>query len=654
MMIYLVKKALRAINGGQGGYPEAASRQYAQGLAARAYREQWKATPVAETVEAFTPIVLAMMRRSGMFKAKRSKDCDRIATTHDVAVWNKAAIAMLTIFMRRLPKKIGIDATVIEVEAWSLADNPYRLIEDLALALGRRSGDIMRVMPGWCQTVYTRLDKLRDVEAEELPKRDAFPRHWKQKPAELIDLIFRGTPFVELLSTPMPITIPDKALHCQAHGMAGVGAGKTTVNSAIILSNLGRKGMFVVDSKGGLADDLVKYSGRPDLIVKIDMTDAAMRPLFDVAQPPPGVSADRAAATIAFILSGMGIHFTDLQFPTFEMVTRIASKHQCPTASTLLSVMDNADYAAFLAEQADADTRNWFQTQYHRDETQLQLSQIARKLWGLKTSSLKKELLCGGRNTLRLAELLNQRKLVIFTMDKDKVGGDVSLITRLGLAAVNGAMWSRPPTPPDSDPDWLIVVDEYGDTKGDTSDGVIFDIVTQGRQRRVCLLITHQQIDGQLTKRVEGALLGNAAVKFACNVDNTDASKLAGVMNCKAGDLQGIACGDDGYGRFVFYIQGYIRNGALARVPFGHLQRRPGLNRSEFKSTVDGFRTYWAEVNAPSKEQAKEEGVPKEAQAEILARGSGGGLGENVIEIERGAPACVASWRRRKEHMTHE
>lgn len=629
MLIWALQKGYEAIMGQMGGYPEAVDRNYACGLAARAYREQWRTDPPNETVEALAPLVLLLMKRSGMFRKSRSKACREIAAAHRVDVWNKAAVAILKTFIKRLPNDVGVDATVMKVEAWSLANDRYALIEDLAVLLGRKSGDVMRVMPGWCEAVFQRLEKTRDVEIALLPSRDAFPRRWGKKPADLIGELFRGTPFADLMSVKLPMTIPDHALHCQMHGIAGVGRGKTTINSAVIMSYLGKKGLLVIDSKGGLADNLIRHSGRPDLIVGIEMTSPAMRPLFNAAQAPVGIKGDRVASTIAFILSGLGVDLTSQQMPTFQMVTRITAQHEAPTVDTMHKVMSDPDIAALLVENADKDTKTWFRTEFGKDETQRQLSEIARKLWTLKSAGFKRDLLCGPRNTLDLPSLLNDRKLVIVSIDKDKISAeDVSLAMRVILANANGAMWSRPPTPPKSMPDWLFVIDEYGDVRGEKSQGLIADIVTQGRQRRVSVLITHQQIDGQLGDTVESALLGNAAVKFGCSINKKDSEKLAGLMNCSAGDLQSTPSDPTRtFGQFIFSIQNYISDGAIVSVPFGHLESRPALTAARYREVMAGFKRFWTEINAQLP-------VVEPEIVEPSQQTTGGG---NAVDISRAA-----------------
>lgn len=621
-----------------GGYHHQVDLNFARGIVERAYREERGFKPRLETIDAFVPISIAMMKKSGLFKKKKSKAAYDIAKKHHISVFNNAQVKILRQFMRHLPADLGKDATIIMIEAWSVADSAHDFIRDMATVLGSCKGDVMRVMPGWCETVLKRLQKVKGFEADDMPESHAFPSDWKSRnPAELISTIFRGTPFGDLINMRVPITISSKAFCCMAHGIAEIGSGKTTFTSAVILASMGRQGVLVFDSKGGLADDLVRNSGRPDLIVKINMTDPFMRPLFNVVQAPPGTIADRAAHSIAFVLAGMGIHITDLQMPTFEMIMRIVAMHDQPTVQVLLDVIDNEERARFLVENADSDTKRWFTSQYGTEETKTALRQVSRKLWSLKSAPMRAELLGSTRNTLKLAELLDARKTVIFTMDKDKVGGDVALMMRLGLAAMNGALWSRPPTPPASSPDWRIFIDEYGDVEGETSDQIICDAITQGRQRRVGIWLTHQQIQGQLSQKVEGVLLANAAIRFARNPFEKDATKLASGMNCKPQQLQGIEEHPD-EGRFMLFIRGYIKHAAMAFVPFGHLQKRKGLSPKANNIVMNGFRKYWAECNAE----------PEPKQRIVTADDAENG--DNALLVDDPTKGRVVRWRPGKDN----
>ena len=647
MLLYLARIGICKLLGHTGGYRDEVTRGYALGLIERAHKilRRTDMPPPNETFEAYDNLAVSIMRDSGMFRRKRSPAAEKIALDLPVSKWNDQAVNVLKTIMRRLPKDLGVNGLVVETEAYAVADNQYRLIEDMAILFANRNSDLAKAFPGWCNRICNTLIKVPGVLAEDLPNRSAFPRKWKQSPDELIDLIFRGTPVGEWLRMPVPITIPDKAYHCQAWGMAGVGSGKSTFTQALVIGNLGRKGMLVIDSKRGLGEDVIKHCCRPDLVTHINMTDARSRPLFNIAMPPKGMPADRAAKAIAFVLEGVGIRLTDLQMPAFEMIVRLASESGKLTVDALLKVLDDPAIAAFCAETAPDDVKRWFKTQYKTDEIQTALKQISRKLWGLASSEIKRQLFCGDRNTLDLKDLLDRKRLVIVTIDKNEIGGEAALAIRVILSALGAAMWARPPTPPKSMPDWLCFIDEFGDVDAHQGAGVVFDIITQGRQRRVGLCITHQQSKGQLPKDIHGALLGSAAIKYACNVDDTDANALSGVMNCPKGDLQAIPR-DEQFGRFMLFVQSYIERAALVRIPYGFLQRRPGLSKQLLVQTYAEFRAYWARINAPP------EGEGGEEPMQNFASGGNGHVGPDNrpdIDLKEEKPGDVVPYKEMKD-----
>lgn len=569
--------------------------KHARALVARAYKRQRQGrSPSKETVDAIAPYAAFLMEESGLFRHVPEGPAAEIARRYSYNEWIRGAVHLLCIVIKHMPSDVGVNHMGVEVQGWALAHSPNDLILEVACALLDDDGPAAPVMRGWADSIYEQASTIKGANLARIPNKDAFPKFKDKPPADLMEMLFRYTPLQQFLSIWVPITFPDAAVRCHAHGMGTTGSGKTTLNEAIILSYLGKKGMVCFDTKGGMAERLIRHSGRPQDIVHINATDPDKRPMFNLAQPPLGAERDRVAAMMAFTLAGMGVGFTDLQQGTFEMLTKIVLAIPNAALEDFIKVIEDEDYAARHVPSCSSDVKAWFANQYGTPPIQSARQQIARKLWVLNGSEALSGLFNGERNTLDFLPLLNARKLVIITLDKNRLREHVNIVARSFIAPINAAMWRRK-LPIGDAPDWVIFLDEFRDIVGTYDDRLVEEIADQGREYCVCLHVTHQRIE-QMSKAIQSAVITNSAIKFYCNIMPKDASSLASLMGCQAGDMLDLPVGQHGYGYFCMAVDNYVRP-SRCRIRFGYIQQRPRLSDADFERVNQAHRAFWQKAN---------------------------------------------------------
>lgn len=572
--------------------PEVLAR-IAQELVIRGYGNVYKRQPALETANAYLPAARFLIDRSGLFVDTPTGQAAEIAEkfSYDDGKWTTAATMLLEIIMRHLPENLGVNGTAIEVHAWALAKYPKTLIKEIAAFAATEGGLATGVMQSWQDAVILRLYDQKGVESHRLPSLDAFPSWPDTSPDDLMDALFRSSPFKDLLNLWVPITIPDKATRTHAHGMGPTGCGKTTFNEAKIITELGDKGMVLFDTKGGMAKRIIRHGGRPQDILEIDFSDPNQRPMFNLAQPPIGSDPEHVADMMGFILAGLGVDFTALQKGTFEMLTKVVVGIPTATLETFIQVIESKEFARRHVADSSEDVKAWFATQYNTPPIQAARTQIARKLWNIIGSPAMNSLFNGDCNTLDFKGLLDAKKLVIITISKQKFKNYTNIISRACIAAIDAAMWRR--QLPIEGPDWVLFFDELRDVIGSYDDSLIEELADQGREYHVCLHFTHQRLE-QMSKDVKSAIINNASVNFYANIDPVDASYLAKRMGCSPSDILNIEADD--YLYFCLAIKGYAKAGRC-RIKAGYIQSLPALSDADMQRQREAHRAYWQRVN---------------------------------------------------------
>jgi|GEM_PF-6071438 len=598
-----------SLNDGEWPYKKADLEEIKTRLAFVAYKAAWKRPPKAETHQALLPFADFLIDRSGMFVKSPKGQAALTARQYryEDGRWMKASIQLLKLIFCELPKELGVDHMGIEVHAWALSKSPTKLVKKVAGFMAEEGGPATGVMQTWQDSTILRMREVKGVELRHLPDLStAFPA-WRDRHAtDLMDESFRGSPFKELLELWVPITIPDEATRTHIHGMGPTGCGKTTFNEATILKHIGKKGMVLFDTKGGMAARLIRHSGSAEHILEVNFDHEDQRPLFNLLQPAIGGKPNKVAKTLKFILAGFGVELTSLQEIVLELAVKIAVTVPNATISTLVKVLTNEGYAQRYVVNCSEDDQEWFASQYDSTRCQARRDELLTKLGAIKNAEEMNGLFNGDRNTLDIKTLLDSRKLVIFTINKEHFQEYTQIISRAVINSINAAMWKRD-MPIGDQPLWIIFVDELRDVIGSLDDSLIEQIADQGRERGVCLHFTHQRLK-QMSTAIQDAILNNASVNFYANIDPKEAKWLADRMGCKSTDMLNIRK-DDTYLYFCLSIKGYA-HASKSRIRWNHVKGRKALSEAAMGKQRDAHKAYWASVNGRSVQLSSGEKTP--------------------------------------------
>lgn len=614
---------------------------FAVAITELAFEKARRRNPSEKAIECIVPLAMILIKNSKCFVKTPQGKAAAVCDHYSLEDWGPVAIEILTKIIRKLPKNLGEDVTLVDVPMWAILSNPAGFMTDLATFMIKPSSPARGPMWPLVERIEQRADKIRGFEPELLNEGHAFPSI-KETPEELLQTLFRATPFPEMMSVWLPVTISIRDIHEQAHGMGKTGAGKTTFTLSCIWNWIGIMGLCIIDTKGGLAERIIRRHHRPESIIHFDAMSDDMRPIFNIMQAPIGTSPERVAATVQFVLSGLKIGFTDQQMITFEMVTKMVAFIPGATLMTMVHALQDSGTVEPYLSDMPSDVVSWYRSQYGTRETLDARSNIERKIWKLAGNKIVKKYLSGTRNTLDIEKILNNNMTLIVTVDQNYFGEFTSSLCRAILTSISSAMWRRKlPLSPKLNT-WLIVIDEYFKAVGEDHDEIVQEILTQGRERKVAMWITHQQFAGQMSSALEATITQNAAVKFYNINSLTEARKLAPAIGCAPTDMMNMGEGDEDYGYFRIWLNSTIKSAALARVDFRFTEKKPSLGNREYHALLDIYRKFWAQQNGDAADPIEGDIIPPEGseatpetpdlQAEVSEIQTGSNEG-NVVSL---------------------
>lgn len=309
------------------------------------------------------------------------------------------------------------------------------------------------------------------------------------------------------------------------------GTGKTTLLEHLLVALVRRsEGCALLDPHGDLADRLLNFIPRSrwNDVVLVDPADATRPVGLNVLAHG---SAESRALLVSGVLAVFKKAFPDSWGPRTEHVLRnalLAASYV--RGATLLSVsrllVDTPFRASVLRQCTDPVVLAFFTTEFERYPPRFLAEVIApvqNKLAAALTHPSVRRLLGQHRATVRVAEVMDEGKILVANLSRGRLGEDASqflgglLVTELQLAA-----YARAHTAPPARRPFTVVLDEF-EAFVTPSVGML---LAEARKYRVGLVLAHQHL-GQLDEGTRRAVLGNVGTTIVFRVGGEDAQLLA-------------------------------------------------------------------------------------------------------------------------------
>lgn len=403
-----------------------------------------------------------------------------------------------------------------------------------------------------------------------------YPTESALPPRLLVDAYLRDTPFHELFTASVPLSIPRALWNEHAFICAGTGHGKSQTLGHLVHTFLNEPdppGMFIMAGIGqmhALIQELACVDRIRDRLLVID-PEVRIPELnfFDLGIP---MESTQAVDLFRYLFTALDREFTGKQSGAVPYVLRMMSKIEGANLLTLLKLMSDRSKTleqsefAEPASRLDPLSRSFFETQFYDREMLATRQQIASRLFSLFANETFAAMFNAPRSEFNALDAMQQKKIVLINTSDAMLGEASPILGRFVIAQIFAALIRRPK---EHRPQCVFIVDEFKQYADDRTERFL----SQARQFQ-CGLVMATQFIGQLPDEVKDAILANTSIKMAGPVSHKDATVLAKEMYTEPEFIRSMRKHAD-RSEFACHLRNLTPNAIRVSIPFGTLENSP-------------------------------------------------------------------------------
>jgi hypothetical protein len=432
------------------------------------------------------------------------------------------------------------------------------------------------------------------------------------RPMELVETYLKDTPFLDLILSPVPFTIPEKTRFEHQWIVAPPGAGKSTLLQYLILCDLelvaaNQASIVVMESNRDLIkaiEDLKVFAPGERLDGKLVVIDAediewpiALN-LFDVGieatksySPAEGEGFRNAVlALYDYIFSALlSAEMTSRQHTLFHFTIEFLLNIPSATIDTLIDLMQPRGLAQFEKHlsKLDPDARRFFELKFNSKEFDRTKEQVVDRLFAVKRIRTLSRMFAAPKSKFDFFTEMGAAKVILVNVPQSLLQEDgVEIVGRFFISMILLAAHKRQLLPKHKRLPCFVYIDECHDfIKRDPKIPVILD---QARKLNVGLVLAHQRLQ-QLQPHVLDALYGATAIKFASKVSDSAAHALARDMRTTPEFIL-----EQPAYHFAAYVRGLTDTALSIGVPATDMNTMPRMTGSERDAVRNRIRDRFA------------------------------------------------------------
>jgi hypothetical protein len=517
--------------------------------------------------------------------------------------WLDAIAHIVGLIADRVPKHAGAHPTASTFTAplIDLMARPVDVVQQIvALLLRFASSDAFPVRPGTVladrvQHALLIISKLTEDAARKNPHRLIAPADSGLTGTELVAAYLSNTPFFELLTTPLPFSLPEEQRFSGHWIIAPPGRGKTTLLHAMFLDDLGRNASIIVmDSKGDLIRPIKELAAVKDRLVLIEPD-----PAFPLALNPldiPKTNINHVVSLMEYVFSALlEAKMTALQMTLFRTVLpAIVEAIPDATLETFTDIITNgvAKYhqqLAALPEQRRAffyDKDTGFLSKTYADTR----NQLIWRLQFLMSNPVIKQMFSALKTKLDIGKEMDAGKIIVVDNGKQRLGDEgAEFFGRFFIALVLAAAEQRAGRPQSSKRPCFFYIDECHNVI--RRDEKISTIIDECRSQKIGMILAHQRT-AQITSANVLDALSNCAIRMANSDD--DAKYLSDKLRTDAETLRTLP-----RGTFATYVRDVTSSALMLKVPDVNLAHLPRMSAKEQQGIRDRMRREYSFTPLP-------------------------------------------------------
>lgn len=418
-------------------------------------------------------------------------------------------------------------------------------------------------------------------------------------PQELVDAVWKGTPFHDFLLAPVPLKFDYETRYSHVHVVGGSGAGKTQLLQNLILNDLQSEtppALIIVDSQSDLINKISRLqvfndghgplAGKLTIISPRDITAPPAINIFDINRGrigdySPAMREQVVAGVIQtfdYLFAGLlGADLTAKQSVFFRFVARLMLAlpevmGRNATILDMMSLMEDINPYRDVIKTLPMIQRSFFERDFGNSSFRQTKEQIRYRLQAILENPTLERLFTSTRTKVDLFTEINRGGIILIDTAKDFLKDSSAHFGRIFISLVLQAALERAAIPEHKRRPAFLVVDEAADYFDDNID----DLLTQVRKYKMGCLFAHQFLD-QCTSSLRASLAANTSTKLCSALSMSDARALSADMRTTPDMI---------LGQKKLHFAAYVRNVTLEAVSIpvqaGLLEREPRMSESSY------------------------------------------------------------------------
>lgn len=414
---------------------------------------------------------------------------------------------------------------------------------------------------------------------------------------ELNDAYLAGTPFHELMKTPVPLKLTHDERMNHMHIVGGAGAGKTTLLENLILHDVRSAdppSMVVIEPHSDLIRKIVHADlGIQDRLILIDPRDTE----FPLALNPFAINRERLATydrstqeqvtagviqTLDYLFSSLfDLKLTGKQAGFFRYIIRLLLtlpevRKTNATVLDMMKLMKDASAYNDVIEALPEIPKEFFQVDFAGTTYKDTRDQIRYRLMSLIENPTLARLFTAPENKVDFFTEINRGAVILIDTAKDFLKEGSSVFGRIMISLVLQAVQERAAIPPSRRKDCFLIVDEAASY----FDQNIDDLLTDARKYRCGCVFAHQYL-GQASHELRASLAANTSTKFVSGVSASDAR----VMSHELRTTHEFILAQPRL-QFAAHIRNITPQAVSIPVKVGVIDRLPKLSHSAYERLI--------------------------------------------------------------------
>ncbi len=348
------------------------------------------------------------------------------------------------------------------------------------------------------------------------------------------------------------MTLEQRQRHTYILGKTGT--GKTTLlMSSIYQDMVNGKGLAVLDPHGDMFHELMQVipeNRRKDVVV-FDPSDGDFPVGLNILDP--GIDFvdedDKQEWITSTVLSVFRKLADEKQWgPRMEHILRnttfTALQLPNPSLYTLQRLLTDKKYQRDVVETLKDPVLKQFWDKEFKMMGSMQMSAatapLTHRLGQFITSKRSRHILLQERSTIRIADIMNEGKILLVNLSKGKIGEDQSMFFGTILTSfIWMAAYQRIEIPIKKRRDFFVYVDEFQNFATPQFGA----ITSEGRKFRISLIVSHQNIAQMEDKDLVKVIAGNAATIICLKANPEDEAFILPYMKpeVQKGDIVNLA-----------------------------------------------------------------------------------------------------------------